>query len=206
MCGENTIPSSSVKAATFPLPKSDQSAEGSKSTRCGKPRRAAASPGADRRHGVGVQRRKRRDLRGAERIRLVHEVVAHHRLHGGEALGHVAEHLDVPRLDADAARPGRVREEGREGGEDRLAQLAGQHEAAGRAAVERRPARRAVPAEGRLVRRGARLARTRRQRRAPGVLVEVDDRVHVVAGEEPRDALDLAQVGVVVDARCGLDA
>ena len=161
----------------------------------------------DRLQRSAVEVRQRLHLLRAERVRLVHHVVARDRRRTGEATGDVAHHARVAGADADTAWAGGVVPEGLEGGAHGRAQLA---DTAGHAswgvAVEGGPTGCPVPAQRTREARWADLAATGRERGPPGVLVEVDDGVDPVPGEQADVGRDLVEVGLVVVAGPGLDA
>ena len=168
---------------------------------------AAAAPLAapDRRQRPLVEGSELRGLLGTECIRLVHHVDSRHRPTAREPLGDVGEHPRVARLDADSARAGRIGEEVAPGGADRRVDLARVEEAPRLVLVERRPGGCTVPAERGLVAGRAGLVEPPGQRRSPGVLVEVDDRVNALAFEAADPLRNPVEVTLVVIARRRLD-
>ena len=145
--------------------------------------------------------RQRLLLGRREGVRLVHEVVAGDAGFGGEEAGDVPEHARVAGADADPARARCVGPERLKAGEHGRAGLA--NSGSGAARRRRRPAsptRGAVPAQRRLRPRRALHVRRGGQRRAPGVLMQVDDAVDAARGEERGPPPGRAEVVVVVDA------
>ena len=154
-----------------------------------------------------VQVRQPLQLGPGERVRLVHQVVAGNRVLARELLRDVAEHVCVAGAHADAAGSGRVGPERGERRPHRRAQLA---DAGGnaprRARVEGGPPGCAVPPERRIQTGRAHRAGRGRERRAPCVLVEVDDRVDPLARKQVHRVADVRKVPIVVLPRFGLDA
>ena len=161
----------------------------------------------DRLQGSAVEVRQCLHLLRAERVRLVHHVVARDRRRTGEATRDVAHHARVAGADADTARAGDVVPERLEGGAHGWAQLA---DTAGHAswgvAVEGGPTGCPIPAQRTREARWADLAATGRERGPPGILVEVDDGVDPVPGEQAHVGRDLVEIGLVVVAGPRLDA
>ena len=150
--------------------------------------------GADGRDRPLVEARERGDV-VAEGARLVHEVDAGDGVVAGEGAGDVGQHVDVALLDPTPPGPGASAKKA-----FHAAITAGLSSRVPPAAHRRRR-RRGWPTRGRRpTRRRASSPRARRpvrcgQRRAPGVLVQVEDRVHADLGEPLDGRRDLVEVG-----------